>query len=174
MLMSMDYAQMIEGCRRHDRKAQRALYDAMVQMSMGVCMRFANDRDEAQDMLQDAFVKVFERIASLKEPEGLPSWVRSIVVNTCIDYYRRRRYWLPIDGECEPPSNLNIDPFATEEVVLAMQRLTPAQRTVFNLCEVEGYTQEEVAKKLNTNKLAVRVALHRAREQLKIILSNKQ
>ena len=171
MAMSMDYAQMVEGCRRRDPKAQRALYDAVSRMSMGICMRYAQGRDEAQDMMQDGFIKVFERIGSLNDADSLLGWVRNIMVNTCIDYHRRRRHWMPIDEVEEPMSNLDTDPFATEEIVAALQQLRPAQRTVFNLCEVEGYKQDEVAKRLKINTLLVRVTLCRAKDELRKILT---
>lgn len=169
--MSMDNAQIVEGCRRHDPKAQRALYDAVVQMSMGICMRYADGRDEAQDMLQDGFVKVFERIGTLKDSEGVIAWVRNIMVNTCIDHHRRRRHWLPIDEENEPPSDYSFDPFAVEDIVKGLQQLTPMLRTVFNMCEVEGYTLDETAQKLKSSNVAVRVALSRAKKQLRNYLT---
>ena len=168
--MSMDNAQIVEGCRRHDPKAQRALYDAVAEVSMGICMRYAEGRDNAQDMLQDGFVKVFERIGGLKDPDKLAAWVYGVMVHTCIDHQRTRRQWQPISEECEP-AELDTDPFAAEEIVAALQQLTPMPRTVFNLCEVEGYTLDEVAKRLKTSNLAVRVALSRAKEQLRKILT---
>ena len=171
MAVSMDNAQMVEGCRRRDPKAQRELYDTVAQMSMGICMRYSKGRDEAQDMLQEGFIKVFERIGTLRDTEGLMAWVRNIMVNTCIDYHRTRRHWLPMDECIEPQSDLNTDPFAAEEIVSAIQQLAPMPRTVFNLCEVEGYTQDEVAERLKTSKISVKVALSRAKEQLRKILT---
>ena len=66
--MSNEYTRMVEGCRRRDAKAQRALYDAMAPMAMGVCMRYARDREQAMDILQDGFIKVYENISKLLEP----------------------------------------------------------------------------------------------------------
>lgn len=166
----MDNAQMVEGCRKRNPKAQRALYDAVAEMAMGICMRYAADRDEAQDMLQDGFIKVFERIGTLRDPEGVRSWVYGVMMNTCIDHQRTRRGWVPLE-EVREPARFDTDPFGTEELVAAIQRLSPMPRTVFNLCEVEGYTQDEVAKRLKTNKVAVKVALSRAKSELRKILT---
>lgn len=170
MTMSMDYAQIAEGCRRRDPKAQRALYYAAAGMCMGICMRYAEGRDEAQDMMQEGFIKVFERIGTLKNAEVLMAWVRGVMVNSCIDWQRSRRRWQPMD-EVEEPEDFAADPYAMEEIVAAMQQLTAMPRTVFNLCEVEGYTMNEAAKMLKTSKDAVKVALSRARQQLRQILT---
>lgn len=166
----MDYAQLVKGCRRRDAKAQRALYDEMAPMVTGVCMRFASDRDEAQDMVQDVFVKVFERIGSLKEGDNLGTWVYRIVMNTCLDRLRRRGRTVSMEESGIEVPAVETDPFTMEEVVKAVQQLPPLMRAVFNLCDVEGYTLDEAAQRLKSNNQAVRVALHRARGRLKELL----
>lgn len=170
--MSEEYAQMVDGCRRRDARAQRALYDAMAPMVFSVCMRFAGCRDEAQDMLQDVFVKVFERISSLGNGISLVKWVYKTTVNTCVDHVRRRRRWVEIDELAEDIPAVDTDPYTMEAVVEAMQHLTPTLRMVFNLCDVEGYKLDEVAEQLGSNNRAVRVALCRARSEIKRLLSN--
>ncbi len=169
--MDKNHAQLVKGCRRRDAKAQRALYDEMAPMVNGMCMRYASDRDEANDMVQDVFVKVFEKVGSLKEDVNLTSWVYKIVINTCVDRCRRRKWTVLVDdGRLEMPS-VEMDPFTMEEVLGAMRQLPPLMRTVFNLCDVEGYSLDEVAEQLKSNNQAVRVALHRARAKLKEALS---
>ena len=172
--MSMDYAQIVKGCRRRDAKAQRALYDEMAPMAMGVCRRYARGRDEAQDMLQDGFVKVFERIRTLDDSTRLREWVYQLMVNTCIDHYRVNRRWLLLDESDIDAPHIDTDPFSGEEVIRAMQQLPPQQRAVFNLCDVEGYTLDEAAERLHSNNLSVRVTLSRARQTLRGILECKQ
>ena len=165
--MSMDYAQIVEGCRRHDAKAQRALYDAMAPMVGGVCARYAANHAEMQDLVQDVFIKVFERIGSLVDSERLGGWIYSMAVNTCIDNLRRRQRRVSLeDIEVDVPV-VDTDPFAMEEILSAMQWLTPMLRAVFNLCDVEGYTLDEAAARLGSNNQAVRVALCRARRLLR-------
>ena len=88
--MTADYKHIMEGCRRHDRKAQQALYEAMAPMAMGVCMRYSSDRDEAQDLMQDGFVKVFEKIGRVREPEHLAAWIYRVMFSVCMKNYRRK------------------------------------------------------------------------------------
>ena len=166
--MSMDYTQIVEGCRRRDAKAQRALYDEMAPMAMGVCMRYAKSRADAQDIMQDGFVKVFENVGRLRESSTLKVWVYKTMLNTCIDHCRLRKVTEPI--EAYDVKAVETDPYTMEEIVHAMQKLIPAQRTVFNLCDVEGYKIEEVATKLKCSNVTVRVTLSRARKELRELL----
>ena len=172
--MTADYAHILEGCRRHDRKAQRALYDTFAPMAMGVCMRYTTDRDAAQDLLQDGFVRVFENIGRVKDAERLGGWIYRLMVNECLQHYRRQRLTVDTvtveaDG-VQPP----LDPFATEEVVMALQQLPPAQRTAFNLLEVEGYTIEECAAQLRCSEVNLRALLSRAKARLRELLTEKK
>lgn len=171
--MVADYAHIIEGCRRHDRKAQRALYDAFAPMAMGLCMRYASDRDAAQDLMQDGFVQVFENIGRLRDPERLGAWVYRLMLNECLKQFRRRkRTPYIVDNQVEGVQ-LPLDPFGTEEVVAALQRLAPAQRMAFNLVEVEGYTYEEAAVQMKCSEVNVRALLSRAKSCLREMLTKR-
>ena len=171
--MAVDYAHIIEGCLRHDRRAQRALYDTFAPMAMGVCMRYASDRDAAQDLLQDGFVRVFENIGRVRDPERLGAWIYRLMLNECLRQYRKK---MPVqyadEGRIESVQ-LPLDPFGTEEVVAALQRLTTAQRMAFNLVEVEGYTYEEVAEQMKCSEVNVRSLLSRAKGCLRELLTKK-
>ena len=169
--MAEDYAHILEGCRRRDRRAQRALYDAFAPMAMGVCMRYATDRDAAQDLLQDGMVHVFEKIGQVRDPQKLGSWIYRLMVNECLQHLRREGR-VERDG-CEAEwlemaaVQLPDDPFAMEEVVLALQKLPPAQRLAFNMVEVEGYTFAEAARKMKSSESNVRALLSRAKSGLR-------
>lgn len=168
---SMGYAEMVEGCRRHDGAAQRALYDATAPMAMGVCMRYAASREEAQDMLQDGYVKVFERVGQLKDSKRLMSWVYSVMVNNAIQTCRHNRFER-LASDMEPLTKpLDLEPYLMQDIVAAMQQLSPRERLVFNLFTVEGYSVDEVAKRTRTTNVAVRVMLSRAREKMREALS---
>ena len=169
--MTADYAYLINGCRRHDRRAQRALYDTFAPMAMGVCMRYATDRDAAQDLLQDGFVQVFEHIGRVRDPERLGGWIYRVILNECLQHYRRNERQLYVDDVMVEKVELPLDPFGTEEVVLALQKLTPAQRTAFNLVEVEGYTYQAAASEMHCSEVSVRALLSRAKSRLKEILN---
>ena len=170
--MAANYAHIIEGCRRHDRRAQRALYEAFAPMAMGVCMRYASDRDAAQDLLQDGFVRVFENIAQVRHPERLGAWVYRLMLNECLRQYRRNRPTVYAEDVQADGVQLPLDPFGTEEVVAALQRLSPAQRTAFNLVEVEGYSYEEAALKMKCSEVNVRALLCRAKHCLRELVRN--
>ncbi|MCR5444490.1 MAG: RNA polymerase sigma factor [Bacteroidales bacterium] len=172
--MIADYAHILEGCRRHDRRAQRALYEAFAPMVMGVCMRYSTDRDAAQDLLQDSYVKVFESINQVRDPERLKTWVYKVAVNECLQRIRRQRPVVYADEVEIDGVQLPLDPFGAEEVVAALQRLAPAQRLAFNLVEVEGYTFEECAEQMRCSEVNVRALLSRAKACLREILTEKQ
>ena len=180
--MSEDYAQMVEGCRRHDRRAQRALYDAFAPMALGVCMRYATDRDAAQDLLQDGMVQVFEKLGQVRDPQELGAWVYRLMVNTCLQQLRRQKraggMWesltdaatgADIDGGTTVAFD---DPFAMEEVVMALQKLPPAQRMAFNMVEVDGYPIGEAAQRMRCSQSNVRSLVSRAKGRLREMLTD--
>ena len=169
--MTVDYTSMVEGCRRHDRKAQKALYDALAPKALGVCMRYMQDRQEAQDRMQDGFVLVFENIGKLKDPARLEAWTRRVMVNVCLKYFRRKRLVLVEETAESEGAVLPTDPFGAEEVVAALQQLPPQQRVVFNLLAVEGYEYGEVAKELRCSEVNVRALYSRARGRLRELLN---
>ena len=164
---------MVEGCRRRNAKAQRALYDELAPMAMGVCYRYTVDRDEAHDMLQDGFVKVFERIGTLRDPQKLRSWTYNIMVNTCIQHYRRTRHTVLQEMDEMVDEVASEMPYTMEEIVEAMGTISPTQRMAFNLCCVEELSMAEAAHKMNCNEVAVRVALCKARKKMRNFLENK-
>lgn len=174
-MMAADYTHIVEGCRRRDRAAQRQLYDAMAPMAMGVCMRYVRNREEAQDLMQEGFVHVFEHLSQLREVEKLPAWVRKVMVNECLRHFRRQHLTMVtgdmgVADRAEQP----LDPFADEEVVLALQQIAPQQQVVFNLVAVEEYGYDEVAQLLHCSEVNVRALYSRARSRLREILNENK
>lgn len=169
--MEPDYTQLVQACRRGDAKAQRQLYDLMAPMALGVCMRYTRDRDTAQDLMQDGFIRVFENLSRLRKPESLGPWVYQVMVNRCINHCRREARHLSLDDTQPPAVTLPLDPFAEEEIVAAIQQLPPQQRLTFNLVEVEQYSYSEAAAHLKCSEHTVRATLSRAKTRLKQILN---
>ena len=143
--MSMNYAQIVHDCRRRKPAAWRALYDEFAPMVMGVCHRYCSDDDEANDLLQDTFVKVIEKLGSLRDPQRLRSWIYNIAVNTCIQHFRRRRNTM-LSEDLDTIGDIREElPYGMEEIVRALATLPPAQRMAVNLYFIEELTPDEAA-----------------------------
>ena len=162
---------LIAALTRQERWAQQQLYQQYYGKMMGICLRYAGSRDEALDLLHEGFIKVFQNIARYKVGTSLPAWIRTIMVNTCIDYYRktiRRRtediaeaHYLSID---DPDALSNL---TEQEILAAVHELSPAYRAVFNLYVVEGYSHKEIADALQITESTSRSNLVKARIKLK-------
>ena len=147
----------------------------------GICMRYADDRDEAEDILQTGFIKVFKGIENYKGDGSFEGWIKRIVVNTAIDNYRRKKVKPVITdselierssdklGEEEDEDSIyNLIPIA--EVMEAVQKLSPAYRTIFNLYVMEGYNHNEIAEMLDISVGTSKSNLSKARQNLRRML----
>ena len=151
-----DMYTLVEGCKNNDRSCQRKVYELLYGKMMTVCRRYCRDRDEATDVLQDGFVKVFEKI-SLYNHEGVfEGWVRRIMVNTALDALRKKKNeFLSEDvtmfhnevDESEDESFYS--EIKMEDILKAMEQLSPMYRAVFNLYAIEGLTHQEIAEELS-------------------------
>ncbi|MBR1550183.1 MAG: sigma-70 family RNA polymerase sigma factor [Bacteroidales bacterium] len=168
------YTQMVKDCRRRDREAMRRLYETTAPMALGVCMRYCHNRETAQDLMQEGYIKVFEHIGRLREPEKLMAWVRQLMVNECLNHLRSHKETVSLEELDEEPAVPPADPFTVEEVVRALQGLPERQRMVFNLLEVEGVAPKKVARRLKTNEQNVKVLFSRACNRLQEILKNEK
>jgi RNA polymerase sigma factor (sigma-70 family) len=166
--------QLITGCAKQDRKCQKMLYKAFYGFAMGICLRYANDRDEAADVMNQGFFKVFTHIGKYDPARPFKAWLGKIMMNTSIDYYRanlKMAYAEDLDkaenlsdGEL-PDRKLNYD-----DLLSLIQQLPNAYRTVFNLFAVDGYSHEEISVMLNINIGTSKSNLHKARQKLKQML----
>jgi RNA polymerase sigma factor (sigma-70 family) len=163
--------QLIGGCIRKDRGSQKMLYKAFYGFSMGICLRYANNRDEAAEVMNQGFFKVFTRIETYDTSRPFKAWLGKIMTNVSIDYYRanlKMAYAEDLDkaenmsdGEL-PDRKLNYD-----DLLAMVQRLPNAYRTVFNLYAIEGYTHEEIGERLDISSGTSKSNLHKARQKLK-------
>jgi RNA polymerase sigma factor (sigma-70 family) len=163
--------QLIGGCIRKDRGSQKMLYKAFYGFSMGICLRYANNREEAAEVMNQGFFKVFTRIDTYDTTRPFKAWLGKIMTNVSIDYYRanlKMAYAEDLDkaenitdGEL-PDRKLNY-----EDLLAMVQRLPNAYRTVFNLYAIEGYTHEEIGEKLDISSGTSKSNLHKARQKLK-------
>jgi len=172
----MSDQQMIEGCARHDRKAQQVLYDKYSRLLLGVCLRYATDKAEAEDILQDSFLKIYFNIEDYSGTGSFIGWLKKVTVNTAITHYHRNlkyRYHVDIDefvSDETGVSSFEEDYFTSDELFKVLNELPAGYRMVFNLYAVEGYKHKEIAEMLgidtNTSKLQYSRAKSVIREKL--------
>jgi RNA polymerase sigma-70 factor (ECF subfamily) len=161
--------EIIEGCKKQNRKAQKMLYDRFSSKFLGVCMRYAKDKPEAEDILQEGFLKIFERIDQYNFSGAFEGWMRRIIVNTAISNYRKnlKHYnYTNIDDvyEFEQEINTSEVEFSMEEMLHVIQSLSPGYRMVFNLFAIEGYPHKEIAEMLGIDIATSKSQYSRARK----------
>ena len=145
----------IEGCTRHDRKAQKLLYDKYSRFLLGICLRYVADKAEAEDILQESLLKVFLNIRDYSGSGSFTGWLRKIVVNTAITHYHKNlkfRYHLEIDEYISVETgttSFEEDFFTADELYKILNDLPKGYRLIFNLYAVEGYKHKEIAEMLD-------------------------
>lgn len=166
---------MWEGCLQNDRKQQEALYRALAPKMLAVCMRYANDRDEAQDILQEGFIKMFNNAHKYRGDGNLEGWIRRIMVHTAISRYRKLKPMVLVEDMAEEgaisSASQNANNLEVNDLMKLIQQLPQAYRSVFNMYAVEGYSHQEIGNKLGITELLSRTTLYRARNILKEKLS---
>jgi RNA polymerase sigma factor (sigma-70 family) len=159
--------QLIEGCRSGNRKAQELLYKQLASKMLGVCIRYSKDRYEAEDILQVAFVKMFEKIKDYKGEGSFEGWVRRIMVNTSIEFYRKSLRMFPVvDMEYAPEKAIEENQLSRlnmNDLLGLIKQLSPGYRVVFNMYAIEGYSHKEIAEQLNISEGTSKSQLARAR-----------
>jgi len=169
-----DETTFIAACINNERWAQKKLYEDNYSTMMGIALRYANCNDDALDILHEGFIKVFKHIHKYTIGTSLNSWIKRIIVNTAIDFYRkeiRRKeedletaYYISSD---EPDA---ISQLSSEEILKALQQLSLSYRSVFNLYVIEGYSHKEIADIMHVTESTCRSNLVKARTKLKNIL----
>lgn len=166
---------MIKGCLAEDRLAQKALYEYFYGKMMGLCLRYSNNQEDAKDILNEGFIKVFRYLNRYKVGTSLSSWIRRIMINTAIDFYRKsiRHRTEDIEyayGESVPGADA-VSQCSAGEIRETIQKLPPSYRAVFNLYAIEGFSHREIAKILDISESTSRSNLVKARNKLKKLLS---
>lgn len=165
----MSDVQLVEAVLRKEGPAQRALYERFARKMFGICLRYAGSREEAEDLLQDGFIRVFERISSFKAEGSLEGWVRKVMVNTALEHLRRQSMqWITgLEGIDEPAGQPEIEGELDFKAILGLiQDLPTGFRVVFNLHAVEGYNHREIAELLGITEGTSKSQYARARAKL--------
>lgn len=167
--------QLIGGCIKQDRTCQKMLYKTFYGFSMGICLRYANNRDEAAEVMNQGFFKVFTRIETYDRSRPFKAWLGKIMMNASIDYYRanlKMAYTDDLDkAEHLSDGDLTDKKLNYDDLLKMVQKLPTAYRTVFNLFAIEGYTHEEIGELLHISPGTSKSNLHKARQKLKQMIS---
>ena len=171
--------EIVDGCIRGKRKYQKRLFERYYGKMMTVCYRYAKDQDEAQDIVQNGFIKVFKKLDVYNFEGSLEGWIRRIMVNTAIDQIRKNKRDPFLiedeqrvqDAEEEIPFSVEEDEFYTklkaETAIQAISELSPAYRMVFNMYVIEGFTHKEIADYLDISEGTSKSNLAKAKQKLR-------
>lgn len=160
-----------------DKKAQKAFYLQLAPKMYGVCLRYSSDGDDANDIMQEGFIRVFNHIKDFRGDGSLEGWVRRTMVNTAINFYRKRikrgintdlKY---VKGKADDKVYV-IEKLAAEEILELIKKLPTGYRTVFNLNVIEGYTHKEIGNMLNISENTSKSQLSRARASLQKMIQS--
>jgi len=166
--------QLIESCRKGDRASQKAIYDRLASRMFPICIRYAGDRESAQDILQDGFITLFTKLEDFKGDGSFEGWARRIFVTTALMYLRKKDV-LKMSDDLDLARGLKADTVTQtqnlgyKELMELIMTLPPGFRTVFNLYALEGYSHKEIGEMLGISETTSRTQLSRAR----IWLQNK-
>ena len=158
---------LIKGCLENDRRMQQELYNRFAPKMYGVCLRYTGNADDAQDVLQDGFVKVFRKLDSFRSEGSFEGWIRRVFVNTAIEHFRRKHYMQPVtereENTLESKTLTALDGLSEKDILKLVQQLAPGYRAVFNLYVVEGYSHKEIADMLEITEGTSKSQLSRAK-----------
>ena len=166
-----DLKQIIKESARGDVRAQEKLYRMFASRMFGVCLRYSKDTTEAEDNLQEGFVKVFSNIQSFRHEGSFEGWMRRIMVNVSLEKFRKQQLMYPVEDvsiyEGQQWSNDIMSDISARELTGLIQELTPRYRMVFNLYVMEGMSHEEISKEMGISVGTSKSNLARARNILK-------
>ena len=168
----MNEEQLVKSCLRGEKSSQRHFYELHSRKMMGVCLRYANDVEDAEDFLQEGFIKVFEKLNSFEFKGSLEGWVRKIIINTILDRIRKQGK-INFTEHIELANSLEESPSVyqqinVKELLKTIQELPLGYRTVFNLYAIEGYQHNEISKMLNISESTSKSQYSKAKEQLQL------
>lgn len=162
----------IAGCKKNESWARRKLYEHYAPTMMGVCVRYTNDKENAKDVLQEGFIKVFTKINTFSEKGSFEGWMRRVFVTTALEFLRKNCFniyvtdSLDYETNRESPDVSVIEKLSAEEILKCISELPPGYQLVFNLFAIEGYSHAEIAEMLNIKEASSRSQFLHARKLL--------
>ncbi len=168
---------LVIGCISKNRKMQEILYNKYAAKMYSVCLRYSNNAEDAQDLLQEGFVKLFNNIEKYRGDGSFEGWVRRIFVNTSIEYYRRKTKINLVpetnDNTVEDKEWNALDSFAEKDIIKLIQELSPGYRQVFCLYAIEGYSHKEIGDMMGISEGTSKSQLARAKTILKKLVEER-
>ncbi|NBU46558.1 MAG: sigma-70 family RNA polymerase sigma factor [Flavobacteriales bacterium] len=174
----MDEITLVSDCLKGNPKAQKAFFDKFAPKMMTVCLRYMKSSEEAEDMLQDAMIKVFHYLDRYKNEGSLEGWIRRIIVNTCLDQIRKNSKLIGVQSTDDVEYKLTSDDKTLEhmpaaELLNLIQKMPDGYRVVFNMFAIEGFSHQEIAQHLNITESTSKSQYLRARAYLRERIEKK-
>ena len=162
----------LKACLNGDARAQGRFYEMYADRLYGICLRYANDEDEAKDILQEGFIKIFEKLKQYSNKGSLEGWMRKIIVNTALERIRRENRFMLVEDDTFMEYDRYryehiLEELGEKDLLEMIQELSPQYRMVFNLYAIEGYSHKEISQMLNISEGTSKSNLSRARDLLK-------
>lgn len=170
---------LIKGCCKGDRRAQQELYNSYGTRMYAIALRYSKMQQEAEDILQEAFLKVFQNIGNFRKDSSLAYWIKRIVINTALNHQRSKLYLYPMvdvsDLKSHQSTDLTLSNFSHKELLEMVRKLPTGCQVIFNLYAIEGFKHNEIAKMLEISEGTSKSQYARAKSLLKewITESNK-
>jgi len=161
--------ELIEGCRKGDRASQKALYERYCRKMMVVCLRYSKSTLEAEDILQESFVKIFQSIKDFRQEAKLETWITRIMVNTALNSQRKKLYLYPMVDVEEinlPTDEVSLSGINFNQLLEMVQSLPQGCQIVFNMFAIEGFSHKEIAEMLGISEGTSKSQYARARSLL--------
>jgi RNA polymerase sigma-70 factor, ECF subfamily len=178
MKSAMTEEQLVNECVSGSQSAQKKFYDLFAKKMMGVCLRYTNNYEEAQDVLQEGFIKIFRKLPDFESKGSVEGWVRRIMVNTALDAYRKAKKHQKDVGVDSVEFMLDSKSFIlesinAEDLLKIIHSIPEGYRVVFNLFAIEGYSHKEIADQLGVTESTSKSQYSRAKKMLRKLLIEK-
>ncbi len=178
---TVDYEQqkhLLDTCAKGDQRAHKKFYDMFAPVMYGICLRYADNNEEAKDWLQEGFIKAFANLSVFRNEGSLEGWLKRIFVNHALEQVRHKKILFKtesLENAEQAPYDFNFDTKMDQKQILALINTLPAGcRTVFNLFIIEGYSHQEISKMLEVTEGTSKSQLARARQLMQQKLTNTE
>ncbi|MCI5056652.1 MAG: sigma-70 family RNA polymerase sigma factor [Flavobacteriales bacterium] len=166
-------SELIQGCKSFDIKYQELLYKKCFPEMLGICLRYTHDRQEAEGLFNQAFLKVFEKISSYQDKGSFEGWIKRIIINTCIDFVRNKKSLNTHSLEIDNASHVKVDAevlqsIELEDLMKIIDGLDTTKSLAFRLFVLEGYTHKEISAQLGISESNSKWQVFEARKELKV------